>query len=142
MQGLRFDDPGGVTNQLEQEIEDQKIRLPASVQFNDAVTPQGSSYDGMCTGFSGIHGNISVNPEFVGTNNFRLKDGSPAIDAGSNSAPNLPSTDIASNPRIINGNGGTTAIVDMGAYEFVPVVLAPKSLAFGLQAIGSSTSKT
>jgi ASPM-SPD-2-Hydin domain-containing protein len=95
----------------------------------------------MCAGFSGIHGNISVNPEFVGTNNFRLKDGSPAIDAGNNSAPDLPSKDFAGNPRIINGNGGTTAIVDMGAYEFVPVVLAPKSLAFGLQAIGSTTRK-
>jgi hypothetical protein len=114
---------------------------PPLVQFNDAFTPQGNSYDGMCAGFSGIHGNVSVNPTFVGTNNFRLKDGSPAIDAGNNSAPDLPSNDFASNPRIINGNGGTTAIVDMGAYEFVPVVLAPKSLAFGLQAIGSSTSK-
>ena len=114
---------------------------PPLVQFNDAFTPQGNSYDGMCAGFSGIHGNISVNPAFVGANNFRLKDGSPAIDVGSNSAPALPSKDFAGNPRIINGNGGTTAIVDMGAYEFVPVVLAPKSLAFGLQAIGSSTSK-
>jgi hypothetical protein len=115
---------------------------PPSVQFNDAFTPQGNSYDGMCAGFSGIHGNVSVNPTFVGTNNFRLKDGSPAIDAGNNSAPDLPRNDFASNPRIINGNGGTTAIVDMGAYEFIPVVLAPKSLAFGLQAIGSSTNKT
>ena len=49
--------------------------------------------------------------------------------------------DIAGNRRIINGNGGATAIVDMGAYEFVPVVLAPKSLAFGLQAVDSTTSK-
>jgi hypothetical protein len=54
----------------------------------------------------------------------------------------LPSKDFVGNPRIINGNGGKTAIVDMGAYEFVPVVLAPKSLSFGLQAVGSSTSKT
>jgi len=114
---------------------------PPLVQFNDAFTPQGNSYEGMCAGFSGIHGNISVNPDFVGTNNFRLKDGSPAIDAGNNSAPDLPSNDFASNPRIINSNGGTTAIVDMGAYEFVPVVLAPKSLAFGLQAIGSTTPR-
>jgi len=42
------------------------------------------------------------------------------------------------NPRIINGNGGSVATVDIGAYEFVPVVLAPKSLGFGLQAVGSS----
>ena len=114
---------------------------PPLVQFNDAFTPQGSSYDGMCAGFSGIHGNISANPEFVGTNNFRLKSGSPAIDAGNNSAPDLPSKDFAGNPRIINGMGGPTAIVDMGAYEFVPVVLSPRSLAFGWQAVGSTTSK-
>lgn len=111
---------------------------PPLVQFNDAFTPQGTSYDGMCAGFSGIHGNISVNPTFVG---LQLKDGSPAIDAGSNSAPDLPSTDFAGNPRIINGKGGPTAIVDMGAYEFIPVALTPKSLAFGLQAVGSTISK-
>jgi Abnormal spindle-like microcephaly-assoc'd, ASPM-SPD-2-Hydin/Right handed beta helix region len=114
---------------------------PPLVQFNDAFTPQGNSYDGMCAGFSGIQGNISVNPTFVGTNNFQLKDGSPAIDAGDNSAPDLPSMDFAGNQRIINGNGGPTAIVDIGAYEFIPVVLTPKSLAFGLQAVGSTISK-
>src|SRR5215472_6689016 len=54
----------------------------------------------------------------------------------------MPTTDLAGSPRIINGNGGSTAIVDMGAYEFVPVVLVPKSLSFGLQAVGSTTSKT
>jgi len=115
---------------------------PPIVQFNDAFTPQGSSYDGMCTGFSGTRGNVSANPEFVGTANFRLKGGSPAIDAGDNSAPNLPSKDLAGNPRIVNGNGLSSAIVDMGAYEFVPVVLTPGSLAFGLQAVNSTTSKT
>ena len=30
----------------------------------------------------------------------------------------------------------------MGVYEFLPVVLTPKSLNFGLQAIGSSVGKT
>lgn len=75
-------------------------------------------------------------------NNFRLLGGSPAIDVGDNSAASLPTFDLASNRRIINGNDGPTAIVDMGAYEFIPVVLSPKSLSFGLQNIGSSTSKT
>ena len=115
---------------------------PPIVQFNDAFTPQGKSYDGMCTGFSGTHGNVSANPEFVGAANFRLKGGSPAIDAGDNSAPNLPSKDLAGNPRIINGDGLSSAIVDMGAYEFVPVVLIPGSIAFGLQAVNSTTTKT
>jgi Right handed beta helix region/Abnormal spindle-like microcephaly-assoc'd, ASPM-SPD-2-Hydin len=115
---------------------------PPIVEFNDAFTPQGTSYDGMCTGFSGTHGNISASPEFVGTSNFRLKGGSPVIDAGDNSASNLPVKDFAGNPRIINGNDLPSAIVDMGAYEFVPVVLTPGSIAFGVQAVGSATSKT
>ena len=109
---------------------------------NDIFSANGPAYGGLCTDQTGKGGNISVNPKFAGTSNFRLKGGSSAIDAGSNSAPDLPSTDIAGNPRIVNGNGGSTAIVDIGAYEFVPVILLPKSLSFGLQAVGSTTSKT
>lgn len=109
---------------------------------NDAFSTKGTAYAGMCTDQTGTGGNISANPMFVGASNFRLKGGSPAIDTGNNSAPSLPSTDFAGNARIINGNGGSVAIIDMGAYEFVPVVLAPKSLSFGLQPVGSTTSKT
>jgi hypothetical protein len=109
---------------------------------NDIFSANGSAYSGACTDQTGMRGNISANPKFTGTSNLRLKAGSPAIDVGSNTVPDLASTDLAGNPRIIKGNGGSTAIVDMGAYEFVPVVLTPKSLNFGLQAIGSSTSKT
>lgn len=117
---------------------------PPIVQFNDAFTPSGVSYDGMCAGFGGTNGNISASTQFVNANgsDYQLKGGSLAIDAGDNSAPDLPTKDFAGNPRIINGNGGATAIVDMGAYEFVPAFFAPKSLSFGSQAVGSSTSKT
>jgi hypothetical protein len=110
--------------------------------FNDAFSTKGAAYSGMCTDQTGTNGNISANPTFSGSGNFRLRGGSPAIDAGSNTAPNLPSIDLAGNPRIINGNGGPTAIVDMGAYEFIPVTLSPKTLNFGLQAVGSTTTKT
>lgn len=113
---------------------------PPIVKFNDASNPF-VSYGDSCTGFDGVNGNISANPAFVTTSNYQLKGGSPAIDAGTNSAPNLPAKDFVNNPRIINGNGLATAIVDMGVYEFVPVVLAPKSLSFGLQAVGSTISK-
>jgi hypothetical protein len=52
---------------------------------------------------------------------LRLRSGSPAIDAGTN-LPELPPTDLAGNPRIIN------SVVDMGAYEafveiFLPLVM-------------------
>ncbi len=118
------------------------IQNPLNFYNNDIFSSKGAAYGGICTDQTGTNGNISTSPEFVGVSNFRLKGGSPAIDAGSNTAPNLPSTDISGNPRITNGNGGPTAIVDMGAYEFLPVTLAPKSLNFGTQAVGSITTKT
>lgn len=109
--------------------------------FNDVFATGGTTYGGICSDQTGTNGNVSTNPDFVGKSNFRLKYGSPLIDAGDNSAPDLPSEDFAGNPRIINGNGGSTAIVDIGAYEFDPVLLSPKSLNFGLQAVGTTTSK-
>jgi hypothetical protein len=118
------------------------ITVPANFYNNNVFSSSanGEAYLG-CADQTGTNGNISAAPEFVETSNFRLKGGSPAIDAGSNAAPHLLKTDLAGNPRIINGNGGPTAIVDIGAYEFVPVVVSPKSLSFGTRALGSSTSK-
>lgn len=109
---------------------------------NDAYEPGSNGFAGTCANQSGVNANISVDPDFISKSNYRLKDGSPAIDTGDNSAPHLPATDFARNPRIINGNDGPTAIVDMGAYEFVPVTLTPKSLSFGSQPAGSTTTKT
>jgi hypothetical protein len=86
---------------------------PPIVQFDDAFSLNGTSYGGSCTGFSGSNGNISANPDFVNAakRNFELLTGSPAINAGTNSAPNLPKKDLAGKPRIVGG------IIDMGAYE-------------------------
>jgi hypothetical protein len=90
-----------------------------TVGFNDVFSTNGTPYGGMCTDQTGMNGNISADPKFV-TNGFQLQTNSPAIDAGDNSAANLPSADIANSPRIVNGRGGSSAVVDMGAYEFVP----------------------
>jgi Abnormal spindle-like microcephaly-assoc'd, ASPM-SPD-2-Hydin len=114
---------------------------PTVIQTNDAWSSGGTGFSGGCSGAVGTNGNISANPGFVNSTNFALKGGSPAVDMGSNTAPGLPATDFANNPRIVNGNGGPMAIVDMGAYEFLPVVLAPKSLSFGSHPVGSTTSK-
>ncbi len=87
--------------------------------------------------------NIDIEPLFVdpdgadniiGTSddNVRLMPGSPAIDAGDNSAlPPEITTDFDGNPRFVDDpatpdNGlGTPPIVDMGAYEFQPTLAAP-----------------
>ncbi len=88
-------------------------------------------------GSLGTNGNISANPLFLdGTSDFHLQYGSPAVGVGDSSAPNLPSTDLDGNPRLVNGK------IDMGVYELQPtsVSLTPTSLAFAAQAVGSSSS--
>jgi len=54
---------------------------------------------------------------------FRLLPGSPCIDAGDNSVPELPETDIAGMRRIMYG--GKNFTVDMGAYEYYINELEP-----------------
>lgn len=111
--------------------------IPSTVQSNDAFSSGGNGFDGGCTGLSGTNGNISADPLFLdGASNSHLQFGSPAIDAGDNNAPNLPSTDLDGNPRIVNG------VVDMGVYEFAPTTISasPTSLTFGPQPVGTTSS--
>ena len=85
----------------------------------------------------GTNGNVSANPLFLdGTSNFHLQYDSPAVGVGDSIAPNLPSTDLDGNPRLVNGK------IDMGVYELQPttVSLTPTSLVFAAQAVGSSSS--
>lgn len=95
------------------------------LQNNDVFTPQGgTAYSGVCTNATGSNGNISSDPAFVASTSadYHLQAGSPAIDKGLNSAPSLPATDLDGHPRVVDGNGDGLAIVDMGAYEYQPVV--------------------
>jgi parallel beta-helix repeat protein len=64
------------------------------------------------TGGYGGEGNIDAVPGFDG--GYVLASGSPCIDAGDNSTPDLPKYDRNGRPRI-SPKGGR---VDMGAYEF------------------------
>lgn len=84
---------------------------PPEVEFNDALSSQGISYGDSCAGFGGTNGNISTDPLFVSKNKFGLQPGSPAMNTGTTSAPDLPSRDFANKPRVVNGT------IDMGAYE-------------------------
>jgi len=87
---------------------------PNSFAFNDAFSTNGPAYGGMCTDQTGKNGNISADPLFVNValGNYQLQSGSPAINSGTNSAPDLPQKDLAGKPRIV---GGT---IDLGAFEF------------------------
>ena len=44
--------------------------------------------------------------------------GSPAIDAGLNSASRLPSIDLQGRGRSLDGNGDGSSVTDIGSYEY------------------------
>ena len=60
--------------------------------------------------------NINASPQFV-ADKGHLSEGSPCIDAGNNNEINS-TEDFDGNPRIVDGDGNGTTIVDMGAYEY------------------------
>jgi serine protease len=85
------------------------------LKFNDVLDPGGTAYGGICLDQTGQNGNISADPLFVNAagGDFHLQATSPSIDVGSDSAPRLPSLDIAGNERVLDGNGDCLAVVDM-----------------------------
>ena len=100
------------------------IREPPELLFNDAFSNGSLPYDGTCSDQTGMNGNISVDPLFVdpAQSDYHLQSISPVIDAGDNGIPGLPETDLEGNPRILDGNGDGSAVVDLGAYELVPPI--------------------
>jgi len=83
-------------------------RSSPSICFSDFWSNTPQNYYGCSLGI----GCISTDPQFIGGEDYHLGSSSPCIDAGSNTAPAIPSTDADGNPRVVNG------IVDMGAYEY------------------------
>ncbi|MSM40744.1 MAG: hypothetical protein GJT30_14100 [Geobacter sp.] len=96
--------------------------LSPQLKNNLIFTPDGSAYSGICTDQNSINGNITADPQLsnAALGYYGLRPGSPAIDAGDNLAPSLPTTDLGGLPRLVDGTGTGTALVDMGAYEFDP----------------------
>ena len=112
------------------------------LSYNDAFSSSGQNWSGICDTTS-QPGNISADPQFINAGTeFHLQWGSPAVDAGNNSAPNLSTTDFDGNPRVVDGNGDGIAVVDLGAYELSPttITLAPGNLTFGPQPLGSTSA--
>jgi len=83
------------------------------------------TYSDVQGGWAGA-GNLDADPLFVDVagGDYRLLEGSPCIDAGTNTpAGGLPPTDLDGNPRPADGNGDGVAVADLGAYE-VPVAIS------------------
>ena len=112
--------------------------------YNTGGSTPTITYSDVRGGYAG-GGNIDADPLFVDAvgGNLRLQLTSPAIDAGNNAAvPPGVTTDLDGNPRFVDiptvpdtGNG-TPPIVDMGAYEAVPVLYAVPD---GLESGGCSS---
>jgi parallel beta-helix repeat protein len=92
-------------------------------QIHDYDSPASTS----TVSFSDVQGGwsgmlvIDSDPFFVdaaGGDLRLLSSTSPCVDMGANGAPGLPATDLAGNPRIVDGDRNGLAMVDMGAYEY------------------------
>jgi hypothetical protein len=101
----------------------EPIVLSNDINGNTAtagMTPSEVGGDKTDPDYIGLDGNISVDPMFVsttpGSQDFRLQTGSPAIDAGDNAYAST--LDLDGKVRVQDGDGNSTAEVDMGAYEF------------------------
>lgn len=68
---------------------------------------------------NGTDGNLDQDPMFANPifDNFRLASGSPAIDAGSAAGLPMPSTDFDGGRRVSDGDGDSSALPDIGAFE-------------------------
>ena len=91
-----------------------------TVDYNlvyDRTRPKPSSW------WTEPHGKWGVDPMFTSATdgpepgNYRPRAGSPLIDAGSN-AFNGSEEDLDSRPRVFDGDGDGTALIDIGPYEF------------------------
>ena len=97
---------------------------PPVLNTSDVFTAHGLAYGGTCPDQTGLRGNISADPLFVRNafadvlGDYRLQMASPAVDAGNNTAPQVPPTDLDGAPRIVDGNQDGDPRVDMGAYEY------------------------
>ncbi len=97
--------------------------------FGTVMSEPVITYSDIDGGYTGV-GNIDADPLFVdaGSGDYHLAPGSPCIDAGLNTAPDLPAYDFEGDPRIVDGDVDGVPIADMGVDEvsfsiYLPLVL-------------------
>jgi hypothetical protein len=94
------------------------------IKTSDVLSPQSLPFGGTCADQTGVNGNISADPVFFRQSqgdvlgDYHLQQTSPAIDAGDNAAPQIPTLDLDGAARIVDGNFDANARVDLGAYEY------------------------
>jgi len=103
---------------------------------NDVFAANNTAYTSECADPTGTNGNLALDPQFVDllSSNFHIQSTSPAVKAGTISAPNEPAQDFDGDPRELNG------AIDIGADEYnSPTSLTVSSyfLRFGNQGVGS-----
>ena len=112
-----------------------------SIVFGNSSSGEGgpnyssANFESSCTSPDpeGGTGNITTDPQFFGPGDYRLRSGSPCVDAGNNAyAPG--SFDLLGKPRIVNG------AVDMGAYEFQRLLVITNPAAGGTTVFGETTT--
>jgi predicted outer membrane repeat protein len=102
---------------------------PDQLASGDPASTPVVTYSDIQGGWAG-EGNIDADPLFAnpGNGDFHLQYGSPCIDVGSNTEPDLPGYDFEGDARIIDGDGDGAPVVDMGADEarirtYLPLLL-------------------
>jgi len=92
--------------------------------YDDETGTPVITYSDVEGGYAGV-GNIDAYPWFVnaGNGDFHLRACSPCVDSGDNSVLDLPEFDFEGDDRILDGDGDTTATVDMGVDEVAIVGL-------------------
>lgn len=109
-------------------IRNSIVRSPSSNFWIRDQSTAVVTHSNVSAGFAGV-GNISGDPRFLAPGDFRLAVNSPCIDAGDllQYAGFGPESDMAGRPRARNApgipdTGAGLPPIDMGAYEFQPLV--------------------